>query len=583
LKTPITLWGNSFDGANNVSGNIALMTNKIYWHGDSNNYYISCPSDTGGAGLMYKAYSSHRFVSGGSERLTILSSGYVGVNKSNPTTAFYVSGTSTFDGNIVPSTHNTYNIGSYDNYFKWSNVNCISSGAVGNNLWLCGGTTDGTGVVIARSDSNAAKGEICRFTGKGMIWAANVVGTIATTGQELQLKYNNADATSIVLNSTSFKPFISASSNLMLGRYDSLWNGLYVGADTSTANNMKGVNFCDTSGYGVGKVGSSSAGMGVYTVGTLYLRGGCTKGANGTMEVSKTGVVIDEEGSVTIGGNLLVRGGITMYATADEDPAESFFTKELIIKGYSDGRFSKLSNKGDYMFYAPLDTQWSTGWSVFNAVGDTKLASVCGAFGNGGVLDYLYYGGEDNAPWLKLKKTTLEGKYWLLNDTDTNPYLKFVHPYNNSTYTWYIQGYQGYLYLGSDSTKSLRVSSDGSIYTPKTLTQGSDIRYKDVHKDLVLSLKEMSDAPSLEFHFMDDESKLTHIGTSAQYWQFVDGVVSEDNEGRLGMDYSSLGVVMGISLAKELSNYESMTDKEIRELKKRIGELEEEIENLKKV
>lgn len=40
---------------------------------------------------------------------------------------------------------------------------------------------------------------------------------------------------------------------------------------------------------------------------------------------------------------------------------------------------------------------------------------------------------------------------------------------------------------------------------------------------------------------------------------------------------------MGISLAKELSNYESMTDKEIRELKKRIGELEEEIETLKKV
>jgi hypothetical protein len=170
-----------------------------------------------------------------------------------------------------------------------------------------------------------------------------------------------------------------------------------------------------------------------------------------------------------------------------------------------------------------------------------------------------------------------------LNDKETNPYLKFEHLYNDVLYKWYIQGYQGYLYLGSTSAKSFRVSSDGSIYTPKTLTQGSDIRYKDVHKDLVLSLKEMSDAPSLEFHFKDDESKKTHLGTSAQYWQFVDGVVSEDNEGRLGMDYSSLGVVMGISLAKELSNYESMTDKEIRELKNRIGELEEEIENLKKV
>ena len=211
-------------------------------------------------------------------------------------------------GSITPSTHNTYSIGTYGNGFAWSNFNCISSGAVNNNLWLCGGTTSGIGVVIARSGSNTATGEICRFTEKGMVWASGVIGTIATTAQELQLKYNNADATSIVLNSTSFKPFISATNNLMLGRYDSLWKGVYLGTDSSSACNVKGVNFCDGSGYGIGKVSSSTTNLGIYTVGTVYLRGGCTKAANGAMNVSSTGVTIDSN------GHLVATGEVTAHS-----------------------------------------------------------------------------------------------------------------------------------------------------------------------------------------------------------------------------------------------------------------------------
>jgi hypothetical protein len=112
--------------------------------------------------------------------------------------------------------------------------------------------------------------------------------------------------------------------------------------------------------------------------------------------------------------------------------------------------------------------------------------------------------------------------------------------------------------------------------------QNSDIRYKTIHKDLELGLQTMAEAPCFEYHFNDDERKVANVGTSAQYWQCVDGVTKANEDGRLGMDYSSLGVVMAISLAKELSRYENSTDKKIRELKNRIGELELEIETLKK-
>jgi hypothetical protein len=318
LKTPITLWGNSFDGANNVNGNISLNTNKIFWQGDSNNYYISCPADMGGAGLMYKAYSSHRFVAGGAERLTILYSGYVGVNKSSPTTAFHVNGTSTFDGDV-----------------------------------------------LARD----------------------------------------------------IKP--QSTVEFGLGTSSYLWSGVYLGSDILTANNMKGVNFCDTSGYGVGKVGSSIAGMGVYTVGTLYLRGGCTKGSSGAITVSSTGATIDAS------GNMLVTGGITMY---------------------------------------------------------------------------------------------------------------------------------------------------------------SDLRKKTILNHVELSLKEVADAPLIEHYYNSDESKRTHVGSVAQYWAGLnDWFCKEDEEGFLTMEIQNAALASAISVARELTRYESKTDKQIKKLKKRIGELEEEIENLKKV
>ena len=330
-----------------------------------------------------------------------------------------ISGNMSSVGSITPSTHNTYSIGSYGNGFAWSNFNCISSGAVSNNLWLCGGTTSGIGVVIARSNSNTTTGELCRFTEQGMVWASGVRPAIVSTAQDIHLKYNNADATSIMFNGASFKPFISASDNIMLGRYDSLWRGLFLSTDASVPRTEKGVTFCSSNGYAEGKIGANSSGIGIYTVGGLYLRGGCTKGANGTMTESSTGAVIDAS------GNMLVTGGITMY---------------------------------------------------------------------------------------------------------------------------------------------------------------SDLRKKTILNHVELSLKEVADAPLIEHYYNSDESKRTHVGSIAQYWaELNDWFCKEDEEGFLTMEIQNAALASAISVARELTRYESKTDKQIKKLKKRIGELEEKIENLKKM
>lgn len=65
------------------------------------------------------------------------------------------------------------------------------------------------------------------------------------------------------------------------------------------------------------------------------------------------------------------------------------------------------------------------------------------------------------------------GAYFKINDTQTNPYLQLTQGS-----TWYVQGYNGYLYLGAGSTNSIKIDSAGNLLSPKEITAYSDIRLK---------------------------------------------------------------------------------------------------------
>ena len=79
---------------------------------------------------------------------------------------------------------------------------------------------------------------------------------------------------------------------------------------------------------------------------------------------------------------------------------------------------------------------------------------------------------------------TLSSDYWLLNNSSTNPYLKLVHTYNSTTTNWYAQAYNGYLYLGAGSSKSLRIDSNGNCLSTAEITAHSDRRLKSDIKPL---------------------------------------------------------------------------------------------------
>lgn len=68
----------------------------------------------------------------------------------------------------------------------------------------------------------------------------------------------------------------------------------------------------------------------------------------------------------------------------------------------------------------------------------------------------------------------ITGSYFKINDTSSNPYLQLTQGA-----TWYIQGYNNYLYLGAGSTKSLRVDATGNCLSVGEVTAHSDERLKD--------------------------------------------------------------------------------------------------------
>ena len=68
LQTPCTIWGQSFDGSANVSGDLSMGRSEIYWNGDTEGSYIS---SNGTTDMIYNMRNGHIFQVGGDRILII--------------------------------------------------------------------------------------------------------------------------------------------------------------------------------------------------------------------------------------------------------------------------------------------------------------------------------------------------------------------------------------------------------------------------------------------------------------------------------------------------------------------------------
>ncbi len=152
-----------------------------------------------------------------------------------------------------------------------------------------------------------------------------------------------------------------------------------------------------------------------------------------------------------------------------------------------------------------------------------------------------------------------------------------------SNYTILANSSAGTMYLrpsGNGSTVGQAYITAAGLLSVMTLEQRSDMRMKKVIEQKQLSIKQIADAPLFSFLWKHDKSNYNiNVGTSAQYWKNVfSDVVNMNNDGMYSLSYSGLNTAIGISLAREVLK----VDDEVTQLKKRVSALERDNRELRK-
>jgi hypothetical protein len=233
--------------------------------------------------------------------------------------------------------------------------------------------------------------------------------------------------------------------------------------------------------------------------------------------------------------------------------------------------FAKASALSDYL---PL-----SGGILYNNVSDTPLyvksdkgAAYIG-FKNSSDAFLGYYGFNGTTP---IVYSGTSSAYYVIHSGNIESYALPIGGgtiTGNLTLNQYlrINAWSGYgsgtcnmWYNGNNTT--LEIS--GNVKVMGTLTQGSDIRFKHRINDIALDLDVMANAPLFNFYWNDRADNQIHIGTSAQYWETYRNELVSGTDFK-GLDYSTLGVAMGISLAKKVKELEA----KIKYMEERYGEV----------
>lgn len=129
---------------------------------------------------------------------------------------------------------------------------------------------------------------------------------------------------------------------------------------------------------------------------------------------------------------------------------------------------------------------------------------------------------------------------------NSTPYIDFH--YGNST-----SDFSNRIFCDAEgiinTTGSMKIQQN--LIVSGDVSSGSDMRFKSVINNITLNIDTIANAPLFTFKWNNKDDNFIHLGTSAQYWENAcEGLVNGEEFKTL--NYASLGVAMGISLAKRL-------------------------------
>ena len=293
-----------------------------------------------------------------------------------------------------------------------------------------------------------------------------------------------------------------------------------------------------------------------HTAGTTYIRG-----------------LASITGAVTMSSTLSVGGNITPSANSSYTLGTSTYRWSTIYGTH--GNFS-ASVTATTAVVTPL-LQASGGLDIVanGSAAGSRLFLTSNCFRPWGDDSKLIDLGSSSIQWRNLYAVGATFSGEVLPSIDNGGQI------GNSENRWaFIYAFDGYfsnmlsaryeIYSGGD------IRADGNAIIAGDTSSGSDIRFKDIIKDKTLNIEDIAKAPLFTFKWNDRDDDTVHLGSSAQYWENVcPWLVTGDDFKSL--NYATLGVAMGISLAKKAVNHEER----IKALEKENKQLKEEIRRMK--
>jgi hypothetical protein len=244
-------------------------------------------------------------------------------------------------------------------------------------------------------------------------------------------------------------------------------------------------------------------------------------------------IIEDEAGKIRLVGELRVNGQTTLY-------------NNLVVEG--DGSFAAGLNCLDFAVrknaYIP-NIEWQ---KIYGLRPNTNADALIGFFDNAPIL--LSQSGT-----LRLGRYGFDSNYWCQFTFNSSTKVLTIAPADNFAFTTTISG-------------NLVVAGDTS--------SGSDIRFKDKLSDHRIALSDIAEAPLFTFKWNDREDDSVHLGSSAQYWEKVAPWLVKGEDFKT-LDYSTLGVAIGISLANKAVNHEErikILENENKALKEEIRRIQ---------
>lgn len=549
LLTARTIWGQSFNGTQNVSGNMTgvgniAMSGNIYMNNARNIYakntdgsdmpifytnsYNELVIGTGNAQKEAKTFLSgysitFRTSTDLNERMRISANGNVGIGTSSPSEMLEVNGHIKC-GHVYPRANNTYNVGSHS--VRWKRL--YLSGINGN--WISG-KTDGAIMIDSTSTSTSTYFPLYRWkTYTGRVF--NLGGLQgADSSHQFGFYMFDKDQTENRTNAS----FYMYSNGNMNGTHSLIMRQDVVAYGSSSYNITS-----PTAGYDA--LGLARFDSTYFTVSSGYV----------TLKASATSPIR----SVT---------ATTLNPGSNANASWNSSTGALSL-GIPRGNTGATGTQGASVTYQWSGTSLRMGVTPYG--GSTAWGSYVNLKGATGSPGPSWNGGEVTnnitikATWGALGLSGGTNNFYLSQRGDNVVYFCFGGTNNNK---------------GS-------FSPSGNMYVSGSYSNGSDIRLKYRLEDISDILGKIKDISAFYYIRKDLNDGVIRIGVSAQdvIKQFPQVVSNNSINGKeyYSVEYATLGVAIAVNGLKEVHQLVQDNKNEIDLLKIEIASLKERLAKL---